>query len=308
MSTSSNSTSLNTTSANSTTLNTTSFNITNANDAISNATLSEIETRLMTILINNEDKLLYGQYLYNLLLDRYGYKGGFIDPSFKNKFFIIMRNIDSNENIKVIKNNDIYKAVYTTKPELYTNSTIGIEDKDKLTEVVYQQLEYKTSEIYKFIELSMPDKLPEVRTYIDENGNTIYHDLVKECAVDILRNMFTCKMMDINVKNKNDQTPIDYINDIVVARLFIKEINEQLKVVLKQVETINKEKYEMQIKLASCQKQLNSIINIFWTVVLVLAGVISFSMKLYSISHIFWTAGLVCVISFFMKYIFKLYI
>lgn len=248
------------------------------NDAISNATLSEIETKLMTILINNEDQLLYGQYLYNLLLDKYGYKGGFVDPNFKNKFFIIMRNIDSNENVKVIKNNDIYKAVYTTKPELYTKDSTAIEDKTKTSN--YLGLVYKASEVYEYVESTMPDKLPEVRTYVDvENGNTIYHDLVKDCAFDVVKKMFDTKTMNINITNKNGLTPTDYINDVVVARLFIKELNEQLKLVSKQVETINKEKNEMQIALVKQQKQLNTISELFGSAVLMV--IMSFLVKLF---------------------------
>ena len=253
---------------------------TTANEAISNATLAEIETKLMTILINNEDKLLNGQYLYNLLLDKYGYKTGSIDPNFKNKFFIIVRNIDSNENVKVIKNNDVYRIVYTTKPDEYTKDTKHVEDNSCVYPfyTFHDQVTYKTSDIYKYVESSMPDKLPEVKTYIDvENGNTIYHDLVKECAIDILKNMFDSKQMDINIKNKNDQTPIDYINDIVVARLFIKELNEQLKVVSKKVETINKEKEEMQIKLVSQQKEINTFSDFFGVAVLI--SIVAFVLK-----------------------------
>jgi len=216
----------------------------NANTLFQNITFDEIELKLMTILLNNEDKLIYDRHLYNLLLDKFRYQSGFIDPNLKNKYFVVLRNLDANENVKVFKNNNIYKIVYTTKPELYNREMIPYEDNTYISpEKNIDVCHYSPSEVYRYIDSSLSEEFSKERSYVDiENGNTIYHDLVRECTVDILTKMFNTKSMNINVLNKNGLTPIDYINDISVARLFIKELNEQLKTVSKQIENINNNK------------------------------------------------------------------
>jgi hypothetical protein len=250
---------------------------TNSTNSLSNATLNEIEVKLMTILLNNEDKLLYGQDLYNLLLAKYDYKTGFIDPSFKHKYLLVLRNLDSNENVKVFKNNNAYKVVYTTNPESYTAESKGFEDKTRISCV---ECTYVPSDVYRFVESSLPEKLHEVKTYIDiENGNTIYHDLVREASVDVLTKMFNTKTMNINVTNKDGLTPVDYINDVVVARLFIKELNEQLKTVSKQIETINNEKALIETKLNKQQHKLTQFLEVFYSAIII--ALFSYIFKLF---------------------------
>lgn len=246
--------------------------------AFTNATLDEIEVKLMTILLNNEDKLLYGQYLYNLLLAKYDYKFGAVDANFKNKYLLVLRNLDSNENVKVFKNNGTHKVVYTTKPELYNAEMTALEDKTQTSD--YLPFSYSTSDVYRYVETSLPEKLSEVETYIDiENGNTIYHDLVKEASVDILKKMFDTKTMDINVKNKDGLTPVDYINDVVVARLFIKDLNEQLKKVSRKIETIDNEKAQIEARLNKQQKEIKQFFEIFYSVIMM--ALLSYLFKLF---------------------------
>jgi uncharacterized protein involved in tolerance to divalent cations len=147
----------------------------------------------------------------------------------------------------------------------------------EIDETINDTLTHKSHEMYDFISTSMPDKLPEIISYVDiENGNTIYHELVKECAVDRLKQMFADKSININVTNKHNQTPIDYINNIVVARLFIKNLNEQLIINSEQINIIKQE-----------QKLLNKQFN-----------------QLKRLSTIVISAVIVLIISYFTKMIF----
>jgi hypothetical protein len=261
-----------------TTINTNNTNNTNATVLLANATIDEIEVKLMTILLNNEDKLFYGQYLYNLLLNKYNYKSGSVDPNFKNKYLLVLRNLDANENVKVFKNNNVYKIVYTTKPELYNAEMTGFEDKTQSTN--YVECAYVPSDVYRYVETSLPEEIPNARSYVDiENGNTIYHDLVREGSVDILKKMFDAENMNINVSNKDGLTPIDYINDMVVARLFIKELNKQLNTVSKEIETINNEKAIIEVKLNKQQGELRQFLGVFYAAIL--TALLSYLFKLF---------------------------
>jgi hypothetical protein len=91
--------------------------------------------------------------------------------------------------------------------------------------------------------------------------------------------MFDTENMNINVSNKDGLTPIDYINDIVVARLFIKELNQQLKTVSKEIETMNNEKSIIEAKLNKQQRELKQFLEVFYTAIL--TALLSYLFKLF---------------------------
>jgi len=240
------------------------------NEAIANATLEQIENKIMTHLIINEDKPQKTSELYNKVLDKYDYKGGCIDSEFKYKFALAVKNIDSNEN--VIKTDS--GAVYTTKPFEHTNKLNSnnqdivsnvLESEKSNDECVKDITNIKTSELYEYVNKKMPDKIDSIMKYIDPvNGNTIYHDFVIESSINYIDHMLVNNTFNFDIKNKNNNTPVDYINDIVVARLFIKNLIVKLQSIKKQMDNIKND----QTKLNKQLNNLRIIQNIFIVIAL----------------------------------------
>jgi len=179
----------------------------------------------MIILINKQDQLLSDKYLYNALLDKLDYKNGFICPNFKNKFFMVLQSLDSNKDIKVIKINDTYRAVYSNNLESYTKNTsvFDFDYKNEFTQN-YFDIKYDPLSFTEYF-VSQDSTFSNLSKYKDlENGNSIYHDLVKLGSYEIIQKMFESGSMNIDIKNDLNLTPLDYVNDIRIARLFIKDL------------------------------------------------------------------------------------
>jgi hypothetical protein len=217
---------------------------------LSNITPEQIETKLMMILINNKDQLLVDKYLYNQLLDKLDYNNGFICPNFKNKFFMVLQSLDSNKDIKIIKNNDVYRAVYSENLDSYTKDTpvSNFNYQNHFTDSSFIDLNYDPLTFTEYL-VSQNSDSSKLSTYKDlENGNTIYHDLIKHGSYEIIQKMLNTESINIDVKNNFNLTPIDYINDIRIARLFIKDlylinkkVNSKLDNLIEKVEDLTQE-------------------------------------------------------------------
>jgi len=217
---------------------------------LSNITLEQIENKLMIILINKKDQLLIDKYLYNQLLDKFDYNNGFICPNFKNKFFMVLQSLDSNKDIKIIKNNDVYRAVYSENLDSYTKDTPVNEFnyQNQFTGSSFIDLKYDPLTFTEYL-VSQNSDLSTLSTYRDlENGNTIYHDLIKHGSYEIIQKMLNTESINIDVKNDFNLTPIDYLNDIRIARLFIKDlylknkqVNSKLDNLVEKVEDLTQE-------------------------------------------------------------------
>lgn len=295
-----------------------SDNITKSDNTLflSNITLDEIEVKLVTILINNQDQLLSGQYLYNLILDKFNYKSEAICPNFKIKYFIVLRSLDSNKEIKVIKQNNIYKVVYSNNLDNYTFDTCTKESKTFNRE--YHSIIYKPNEIAEYIDQYMPEKFTQSKTsllhdrtksepsisYVDtENGNTIYHDLVKGGSCQIIKKLLDNKTMNIDITNNNDNTPLDYINDITVARLFIKDLylqNKQLNEQLNEQNDILDEQFILLNKQSNLLSEQDKKLNIILQKVNKYDNYINYFQNINTLIAIYF-------IVIFLKYNFKIF-
>jgi len=253
---------------------------------LSNVTLNEIETKLMTILLNKQDQLLYDRYLYNILVDKFNYKFGAICPNFKNKFYMVLQSLDSNKGVKVMKNNDVYSVVYSddsNKLDSYNSNSPIYENRSEFgnrhPNSEYFDIKYDPSTFSEYVAStyastnnstnvtpSRYQTVPEVIfTYKDiENGNTIYHDLVKSGSYEIIQKMFNSESMNLEVVNNYNLTPVDYINDIRVARLFIKDLYLKNKLANKKLVDKSNSIYELNLlikKMNDDIKLTNKFVN-----------------------------------------------
>ena len=213
----------------------------NESSQLSNVTLYDLETKMMIILMGRKGQLLSDKYLYNCILDKLGYKYGFICPNLKPKFFTVLRSLESNDGIKVIKKNNIYYVVYSDSDKLAsydvnmlksdyvfdTNET-NLSTTCKFSHE-YVPIKYNPNEVVEYLNKTEPEKFNDCLclslSYVDpENGNTIYHDLVRGGSVEIIQKLLKNETMNFTVKNKDGLTPLDYISDMLVARLFINQL------------------------------------------------------------------------------------
>jgi hypothetical protein len=181
---------------------------------INNASFDDIYNKIMLILVANES-ILYNQYkLYSLVVDKFNIdESAFVPSDFKYKFFIIIRQLMlKDDNIKVIKENNIYYVIYNAptniKPEIVNYYPKWI-DKSQFNNYI----------INNNIDLNYQDP---------ESGNTIYHDILSENNCENVKKLLETNNIDYNVTNNYNKTPIECIKDMQVVTIIINDLNKKL--------------------------------------------------------------------------------
>jgi hypothetical protein len=181
---------------------------------LDNVTYDDIYNKIMLVLVANEGKI-YDQYrLYSLILDKFsGNESGFVPPEFKYKFFITLRQLMlKDDNIKVIKENNIYQVIYNAPKDIQPEN------------VKYSPEWINGSELNNFIINNKVDL-----SYQDpESGNTIYHDVLSENNCDNVKKLLETSTINYNIKNNYNKTPIECIRDVQVATIIINDLNKKL--------------------------------------------------------------------------------
>ena len=189
-----------------------------------NVTHDEINSKIMIILCANEGNV-YDQYnLYSRVIDKFMLgltstcdevsekRTSFIPPTFKYKFMLVFRNLmTTNNNIKVIKENNVYNVVYNPPTDIV------------LTNTNYDNSWLNTKDFNSYI---IDSDLHCEFAYKDiESGDTMHHDILGGDDYTTIKRLIDTNYVDYNVKNNFDKTPIECINDIKVATLVISNLN-----------------------------------------------------------------------------------
>jgi hypothetical protein len=188
-----------------------------------NITHDEINSKIMIILCANEG-IVFDQYnLYSKVLDKIS-SSNFVPTTFKYKFMLVLRNLMTiNNNVKLIKENDVYNVVYNSDVVIpintnYDSSWVNINDFN--TYIVDSNLDSEFN--HKDI----------------ESGNTLYHDVFSSNCYDTIKKVIKTHYVDYEIKNNFDKTPIECINDIKVATLVISDLNSRINLLEMRLEKL----------------------------------------------------------------------
>lgn len=186
---------------------------------LSNITLQEIESKLLIILYANENKIFDQYVLWNKLIDKLEINNKYINPTFKNKYLIVLRNLKNRfDDIEIVKENNIYKA-YCKKDDI----KVEYEDYEKVDEC--EQNTFDINDLNNYI---LDNNLYEELDYEDSDGNTIYHDLISGNNYFQVNKLINANKFNYLKVNKNNKTPVDLITNQVITNLIIKDLLKKM--------------------------------------------------------------------------------
>lgn len=191
---------------------------------LNNVSFEDIYNKVMLILIANESTL-YDQYkLYSLVIDKFNVnKQDFIPPEFKCKFLITIRQLMSkDENVKVIKTNGVYQVIYNAPSDI------------NLKNVYYSSDWIDESNLNSFI----IDNKIELNYQDPESGNTISHNLLKTTDFENIKKLLEMSDLKLDIKNNDNKTPIECINNIHVASIIIDNLYKKIEKLEEKVEEL----------------------------------------------------------------------
>jgi hypothetical protein len=202
---------------------------------LSNITLNEIENTIMVVLVGNDSTVFTQYQLFDKVIDKLEIKTNSIHNSFKSKFLIVLRNLMSSyDDVKIYRENNIYKAIYATD-----NITIKNYNSDFPDHHYDQADPFTINELNSYI---IDNDMFQEFTYIDQSsGNTIYHDIVSNNNYLQIKKLIDTNKFNYNIKNLNDKTPLDYINDQRVSNLMIKTLFNKIDILEKELDAFKKQ-------------------------------------------------------------------
>jgi hypothetical protein len=196
----------------------------------------EIYKKLMIILVANES-IIYSQYkLYDLVLNKFFdfEKIKTVPQEFKYKFMIVLRSLMSkSKDVEVYKENNVYYVSYNkSKDTNFSDFTVNNES-----------TWIDENGINKFLLDSNNETQLSYIDYVDpENGNTIYHDILKSNDIQYAEKLIDNYYIDYDLKNKFNKTPIDLVTDIRISNLIIKDLNNKLNTIIERVDKLENKK------------------------------------------------------------------
>ena len=206
---------------------------------LSNISLNEIENTIMLVLVGNDSTVFTQYQLFDKVIDKLEIKTNSIHNSFKSKFLIVLRNLMSSyDDVKIYRENNIYKAVYATDNITIKNYSSSAGDR-------FTPDPFTINDLNSYI---IDNDMFEEFTYIDQgSGNTIYHDIVSNNNYLQIKKLIDTNKFDYTIKNLNDKTPIDYINDQRVTNLMIKTLFNKIDVLEKELDALKKKDISLYI-------------------------------------------------------------
>lgn len=219
---------------------------------LANIDYETIENKIMMVLVQNQGKLLSAYNLYEKVLDKLDYIKDikFIDPQFKYNFLITMKSLPAKyDDIEIININKLSYAVFNNN--------------DQEDELINRILPEPPIDRY-----NLPSKNETIQYIVDnnlykyfycDNKTTIFHDLVIGSNYLQVDKLLSEKKMKVNVIDNNGKVPIDYIDDLKISNLFIKDLYNKIEFLENKIKTFD-DKIEI---IENKNKYLeNTIINL----------------------------------------------
>lgn len=184
---------------------------------LSDISIDKIETDIMSVLYANIDKKFTHYALFDeLLKNKYDCQyTNFIHPNFKSKFLLILKTIMSKyDDIYIEKKDDKY-IIMCKSDDFNDKKQIFIEN-NKIP------VSFEKVDILNMYDYIYENNLEEYMNISDPfDGNSIYHELILNDNVKITSKLINENKFNFEIKNNNNQTPIDLINSIQMSNLII---------------------------------------------------------------------------------------
>ena len=194
-------------------------------------TFDEITTKIMIILNANEGKILNQYKLYELVIDKFNQNIMSIPNEFKYKFMLVLRQLMSKfDDVEVRKESEVYYVSYNK-----------LKDSNYLESLVQKNTMWLNKyELYDYI---IKNDLDDEIDYADpESGNTIIHDVLGSDDVSLAKKLIDNYYVDFDVKNINNETPIDFIKNIKISNMVVKDLNVRLSLLEQRLEKLENKK------------------------------------------------------------------
>lgn len=201
---------------------------------LANISYDKIENDIMSILYANIDTIYTQHDLYNKLLkDKYE-DSNYIDPSFKYKFLLILRNLRSKyDDVILNKENNFYSVYVKSNQENVKSNQENVKlNNEQFTNIVFFN-DTDITEMYNYI---YDNKLTEHLKWIDPiNGNSIYHELVLNGNINIINKLIDLDEFDYFVKNNSEQTPFQLSMSIETKNVLIMGLLKKIKLLTEKL-------------------------------------------------------------------------
>lgn len=175
----------------------------------------KIETDIMKILTKNVDLPVSQYKIYNELCDIHNLKKSIDKDELKLNIIIVLRFLKKKyDNIILLYKNNIFYVSYSDNKNILNENNLSLYKYEVFP---------SEKEVIKYI---MEKEIYEYYDIKDYNGNNILHNLVIYNEFEIIKkniNMFELFQL-INVKNDNNQFPIDLSDNILITNIFVKKI------------------------------------------------------------------------------------
>lgn len=224
---------------------------------LSEISIDKIDTDVMSILYANIDKKFSQYTLFNKLLeDKYeGQYTNSIHPNFKSKFLLVIRTLMSKyDDIVVEKKDGSYYIVCLSFKEDKEEKPLYMEQIAKPN----QLCEADISNMYDYI---YDNNLEDCMNWsVFSDGNSIFHELILHNNIKQTSRLIRENRFNFEIKNNQNQTPIDLINSQEMGNLIIEEFFIKIMVLS---EKCNQEKANVDTLLSGFNKKVDTLIISF---------------------------------------------
>jgi hypothetical protein len=196
--------------------------------AIENTSFENIENKLMLILLAKPNETFTKSELYNLLLDKLEITNHYVNPEFKFKYMIVLRQLPSKYDVKVT--NNLVTAGSEVNIEFKETVCLDLPSMEDLSEYIVENNLLKTA---NFAELPF--------------------NLVHGNKLLTVEKLFNQESFNYFKKyNTENETPIKYINSHRMSNIFLEKI--YLKVIF-----LEQENAELTKKILKIEEKNNNL-------------------------------------------------
>jgi hypothetical protein len=202
--------------------------------------LDKLQDYIELVLDANPNVYMTKSYLYSRVLDRVKPDNvdNYVHPVFRKNFELIYKYYLPQIKDIQFDSNTIIKSF---------DKSADKNNSDKCSHILNAENDlddFKEEELLDYI-LSNGTEL-ELTSISQLNGNTFYHDCMK--YPNIVRKLILLDKMNYHIKNKDNLTPLECINDVKVTNILISQLHQKTS---KQSEQINllEKKQKMMINM-----------------------------------------------------------
>ena len=205
---------------------------------LSEVTFNEIEVKLMSILCANIDTRYTHTSLFNKLIqDKYD-DIVHIPQIFKTKFLLVLSNLPSMyDDLTIEKNNNVVTIIYNSNEKIEKSEEPEKKDCSVINEEKHGLNKLDTLEMYEYI---FKNDMEEYINKVDKfTGNTIYHELIKEHNISLIKTLVKQNKFNYYVENYDNKKPCELSESQEITNILMNGLFEEIKLLQKEINVKN---------------------------------------------------------------------